>query len=109
MAKNSVFNESSRYTQGGATETFKNRHGWWERRNFPHADDDINFTLTLRHTMRPDLVAQEVYGHVNLTWLVLQYNNILDVVTEFKAGTVIKLPAIHRIQSEILTNAPGGK
>jgi len=108
MSKNSVENKNSRYVQGGTTTISKTKLGWWERIIYAQREDDINFTIAARHAMRPDRVAFEIYGQASLAWLVLQYNNIFDITTEFEPGMKIRLPAVHRLQSEILINPPGG-
>jgi hypothetical protein len=41
-------------------------------------------------------------------WLVLQYNSIVDINTEFVAGESIILPTFERAQTQILTKSVGG-
>ncbi len=105
---NSVEQKYSRYVQGGDTIRLKNRLGWWERRSLPKADDDITYTLTAEDDRRPDIVAYKFYGRPTFAWLVLQYNNISDIETEFVAGKKIILPTERRVILDIMTKSPGG-
>ncbi len=111
MAKrnsNSTDEQNSRYVQGGETDRLPNRLDWWERRNFDRRDDDIKLTLSIRYNLRPDLLSFDLYGTPNLAWLILQYNNIVDINEEFITGKQIVVPSEPRVQSEILTKQPGG-
>jgi hypothetical protein len=104
----STNNRTSRYTQGGFTDKYSKRIGWWERIIFEPRDDDILYEIQTYQARRPDLVAKAVYGQVRLTWLVLQYNSIVDVETEFLAGKEIRLPTQRRVITEITTRPVGG-
>ena len=105
---NSAESNSGRYTQGGLVDRFNNRLGWWERFPITRSTDDIRIVVTKQFEGRPDLVAFRVYKQVTLAWLVLQYNNIVDVNTEFVPGKVLTLPTPQRVQVSILTKAVGG-
>ena len=105
---NSTEIRNSRYVQGGETDRYANRLGWWERRTMPRQDDDIQYTIDKRVEGRPDLIAHHVYGKVQLMWLVLQYNNIVDVETELVAGEEIFLPTVERVMLSIMTKPVGG-
>lgn len=98
----------SRYVQGGDTIVYPNRLGWWERRVFEKDDDDIFMTIDLRYDRRPDLLAFEMYGNAQLAWLVLQYNNIVDINEEFVAGSEIRIPTAERVTLVMLNRTPGG-
>ena len=98
----------SRYTQGGVTDRFPNRVGWWERFPLEKLDTDLKVEIFPEEDRRPDLVADRVYDNVRLTWLVLQYNAIVDVETEFRTGTIIRLPEERRVYLDIVTNPTGG-
>lgn len=106
--KKSTDQRMSRLVQGGTTDVYKKRLGWWERFNFPSSNDDIPYTIPQSRDRRPDLVAKDAYGQVRLTWLVLQYNGIVDIETEFRAGREIKLPTQRRAMS-FITQSAGGK
>lgn len=104
----STDNRNSRYVQGGVTEIYSNRTGWWERRIFERHDDDIRFIVETREAKRPDVIAQTVYGKAIYAWLVLEYNNIIDVETELLPGAEIFLPSRARLILDIITAPTGG-
>ena len=105
---NAVEIQHSRYVQGGETDRFSNRLGWWERRDFPKQDNDYRISVLVQEAGRPDLISFRVYGNARYAWLVLQYNTIVDPVTELIAGTEILLPEESRLLLDILTNTTGG-
>lgn len=98
----------SRFTQGGRTTEYPRRLGWWERRVLPQRDDDVFYTVTSQEATRPDIIAFNAFGDAGLAWLVLQYNNIVDNVTELTEGTEIRLPTRERVLLNILTGSVGG-
>lgn len=106
---NSTDVHRSRYVQGGTTERYPTRLGWWSRKPMSKSDTDITITINNRYHQRPWLVAADVYGADNLEWVILQYNCILDVVEEFVMGKVITIPTPQRLNLEILSNQAGGK
>jgi hypothetical protein len=66
------------------------------------------FTLTreVRHyqvskyeSMRPDIVSEAIYGTVDHWWVLLKFNDIVDIFTEFKEGFIIKVPNVVDIQN----------
>ena len=103
----STNSQSGRYVQGGSTEQYENRIGWWERRNFAKSYDDVTVTVTPRTACRPDLIAYDIYQKANLQWFILQYNNIADINTELTAGTKLTLPTPARMQSTVMTQSTG--
>lgn len=105
---NAVNRRNSRYTQGGLTDRYPNRLGFWDRRELKKSDTDFTVTLQPDEDRRPDIVAYRVYGKAELQWLVLQYNTIVDIETEFTAGTEIRLPDPRRVNLDILTQPIGG-
>lgn len=106
--KNVTSSPSSRYTQGGRADVYPTRVGWWEKRKIEKADSDIFITIRPGEEKRPDLIAWNVYQRANLGWVVLQFNNIVDVETELVTGKTIRLPAIRRLTMDILTQRTGG-
>ena len=99
----SIRNREGRYTQGGTSTQLDNRLGWWERRIIPYSDDDTFLVLSSRYDRRPDLVAFDFYDKANYQWLILQYNNIVDINEEFVVGKEIRLPSRSRVFREILS------
>lgn len=104
---NSVDYRNSRYVQGGDVEIFPTRLGWWERRIIETADDDLTLLITSDFDKRPDLLAYNLYGKAALSWIILQYNNILDINTEFVAGKTITVPSPARVVLDITTQSTG--
>ena len=104
--KSSVLKKNTRYIQGGYTQILPRALGWWEKFQTLTTDEvtDIRFVITTEFALRPDKVGYMVYSRNDLGWLVLQYNNIVDINTEFVAGKEIILPSPVRVFSEILTN-----
>lgn len=105
----STDNKSSRYVNGGLTDKYAKRLGWWDRYQFSYDDTDLVITLSTKYDQRPDLVSYDIYGTANYEWVVLQYNNILDIVTEFVVGKDIRLPTFERLNRDILIRSTGGK
>lgn len=104
--KSSVLKKNTRYVQGGVTDVLPNALGWWEEASIPTDQvDDILFTITAAYDKRPDKIAYQLYGRTDVTWLVLQYNQIVDVNTQFISGMQIWLPSPSRVFSDILTNS----
>lgn len=103
--KSSVKKKYSRYVQGGTTDVFKERLGWWERRDDILTDqvDDLTFTITKRYEHRPYLVAKMFLGREDMEWLILQYNEIVDIIEEFVVGREIKIPSKNRTFLSIAT------
>lgn len=94
-----------RYVQGGTPDQFSNRIGWWERRAFAPSVTDVVLPLPARYALRPDLLAYDVYGKATLAWVILQYNNIIDINVEFVQGATILVPTRERVQTEFLTKS----
>ncbi len=107
--KNATQNRTGRYVQGGLTDIYSNKLGWWERRLLPYRDDDFSFVVLENETARPDLISYRLYGKSSYAWLVLQYNNIVDPETELLPGTSIRMPTQSRLTLDIITKAEGGK
>lgn len=106
--KNSLRRAYSRVLQGGTSDISGDKISWWERKNINAADANVfNYTITPKTAGRPDTVAYDIYGTTELEWVVLQYNNIVDVSEEFVAGKVIKLPTQQYLLSAIMTKSVG--
>jgi hypothetical protein len=103
LDKSSLQKERSRILQGGTAESTESRIGWWEREVFSEDSSDTPFTLTTTYSGKPDLVSYDFYGRNDLGWVILQYNNIIDVNTEFTTGSNISLPSKSRVFLEFLS------
>jgi hypothetical protein len=103
--RSSVLRKDTRYVQGGTTTVSKKKVGWWERSPTftERAPDDIVIqSLPVVYDGAPGLLAYDIYQSNNLEWVVLQYNNIVDVNEEFVAGARIVLPSPERLFSSML-------
>lgn len=106
--KRSVDDKRSRYTQGGLTDTYPTRLGWWSR--YPMIRDsitDYEYTIPNKYHLNPHAMAYDFYGSADYFFIILQYNNILDVNEEFIAGKMLILPTRSRIV-EFLGKRTGG-
>lgn len=104
----SVNNANSRYIQGGVTDVFPNRLGWWERQSIPPALDDIRVQVQPEEDGRPDLMAFRLYGNPKIDWVILMFNTIQDIEVEFVTGKTFNVPSAPRVSREILGKSPGG-
>jgi len=104
---NSIKLKNSRYVQGGNTE-IENRLEWWERRIFNTSPTDLRYVVENKYEGRLDLLAYAFYGDPKLWWLIGQYNNILDPITEIIPGTVLIIPIKDRVMLDMLNKKIGG-
>jgi len=109
IGNNSVENRNSRMVQGGLTDTYTKRLGWWEKRILNKQDDDLFIAISENEAARPDLISNRIYGKPIYAWLVLQYNNIVDPEIELSVGTTLRLPTRARLILDIITKPEGGK
>jgi hypothetical protein len=63
-------------------------------RPVPADADDFLYTLQPQYSYRPDLLAFDLYGDVNLWWVFMQRNLdvIQDPILDFVPGTQIYIP-----------------
>lgn len=101
--KSSIDVKRGRYNVGGTTDIFSNRLGWWERDLdiLERKIDDVTYLITKDREFKPSLVAYDVYKTTELEWLVLLYNNIIDINEEFIAGKYLELPSPARAMYQI--------
>lgn len=96
--KSSLRKSKSRYIYGGVSENVGDKIGWWERAILPKSSiDDITIKIDNVYNKRPDLISYDYYGTTEYEWLVLQYNNIVDINEELVYGKSILLPVASRI------------
>jgi hypothetical protein len=72
-------------------------------RNIVAERDDILFTITKNYEHRPDLLAYDLYGDVNLWWVFAIRNPsvINDPIYNMKSGIQIYLPKITSIKHSL--------
>lgn len=101
----SINQRDGRYTQGGITDSFPNRLGWWERRTIPKDDSDIYLIVSKRGEGRPDLISDQIYGSAYYAWFIMQYNSIVDPVEELVTGKKLRLPIPSRLKINIINQS----
>jgi hypothetical protein len=71
--------------------------------DIPVQTDDILFQITNNYQNRPDLLAYDLYGDVNLWWVFSVRNKsiIKDPVFDMVAGTKIYLPKLTTINAAL--------
>jgi hypothetical protein len=108
--KSSLRKKTSRLLQGGVSEFNDTYIGWWER-DILDKDDitDIVYQINKVYEGKPDLIAYDYYGKNGLGWLVLQYNDIVDINEELMAGKMITLPSKSRVFYKLLSRPVGAK
>ena len=103
---NSLFNKFSRYVGGGQTETANGRLEWWERNTFETDSSDVEYVVDAFYEGRPDLIASSFYNEPRYWWVIAQYNNIIDPVSEITTGRILLIPAKDRV--ELMLNSRQG-
>lgn len=85
--KSSPYAETPISTDGNYLEQYVTR-------NVPASFDDVVFEITNKYNLRPDLLAHDLYGDVNLWWIFSERNpnTLKDPVGDFKSGTIIFIP-----------------
>jgi hypothetical protein len=70
-------------------------------RNIPVVADDVQYTVTTQYEYRPDLLAYDLYGDVNLWWVFSVRNKdvIKDPIYDLYAGQTIYLPQMTTLNS----------
>ena len=63
--------------------------------------DDVSFTVTSQYEFRPDLLAYDLYGDVNLWWVfsVRNKDKVKDPIYDLYAGQTIYLPKLSTLQN----------
>ena len=69
-------------------------------RDIPAETDDILYEVTKNYEYRPDLLAYDLYGDVNLWWVFAVRNKsvIKDPTYDLTSGTKIYLPKLTTIK-----------
>jgi hypothetical protein len=105
--KNSLAKRRTRMLDGGKAELKGNKIGWWEKRELPkNSVTDRIEKITEKYHKRPELMAKDFLGSTRLMWLLLQYNNIVDIEEEFVLGKEIILPSRGRAETEFTGKSP---
>lgn len=80
-------------------------YGPWVLPNFlktrPSNDNIGRFYVTADFEGRPDRVAESIYGSSQLEWVIIAFNNALDVLNWPTAGLIIEYPLSNVVFSEL--------
>ena len=62
------------------------------------SEDTLTIIVQNKFNLRPDLLAQELYGSARLWWVFVHYNRdkLKDPIFDFKAGIKIVVPKTYR-------------
>ena len=65
--------------------------------------DDVRFTVTSQYEFRPDLLAYDLYGDVNLWWVfsVRNKDKVKDPIYDLFAGQIIYLPKLSTLKNTL--------
>lgn len=93
----------SKYSPYYSTDQSNGYLDVWKSISIPMLADDILFTLTKSYEYRPDLLAFDLYGQVNLWWVFAarNLNVIQDPIFDMQAGTNIYLPQLTTLKSTL--------
>ena len=63
-------------------------------RDIPHIEEDITYSIAPEYANRPELLAHDLYGDVNLWWVFMARNPnaFEDPVWDFRAGKKFFIP-----------------
>ena len=98
---------TSRYVQGGISETENDRIEWWERTIFAKDPTDRVYVVEPIYEGRLDNISNAFYGEPRYWWVIAQFNNILDPSTEIITGRTLLIPTKDRLML-MLTGRQGG-
>ena len=92
---------SQYYTTGIAQGKYLD---FWKQRPIPSRSNDVLFEINTIYNLRPDLLANDLYGNSKLWWIFAERNpNVLkDPLGDFILGIKIFLP-----QKDLLFSALG--
>lgn len=101
--KSSINRKKSRIVQGGTATTTNDKISWVERRNINQQTDPLErkYKLTVVTVNRIDMLANMFYGNTELEWIILQYNNIVDI-SDLSVGDEIAIPSVTYVNRMIL-------
>lgn len=108
MSNTSLDSKYSRYVSGGVTEIGTHGLEYWEKNKWNLSDTDLVYVLKKTDEKQPWILAEAFYGQANLMWVILQYNNILDIQEELVAGRQLIIPTKDRVFKEFLKSPNNG-
>lgn len=75
----------------------------WVNRPIPKQSDDIVFRINETYNLRPDLLANDLYGDPGLWWVFAQRNpnTLVDPLGDFVVGVQIYIPKITTLKTAL--------
>ena len=72
-------------------------------RGIPKLDDDKLFIINETYSLRPDLLAFDLYSDADLWWVFAQRNpnTLVDPLFDFKEGTSIRIPTLDTLRDAL--------
>jgi hypothetical protein len=97
---------SAKYSSTSPYYSTSNSNGYLDVINFRDiaaTTDDVLFEVTSNYNNRPDLLAYDLYGDVNLWWVFAVRNKsiIKDPTFDLVTGVKIYLPTLENINASI--------
>ena len=97
------FSQNSKYTRNSVKYIDNNNklQVWYRRPTIEQHSTDEVIMVEAGELMRPDKIANRMYGKPNLSWVIILTNQIFDI-REFYVGRQLRIPKLERIQGFIL-------
>ena len=97
---------ASTYSSTSPYYSTSNSNGYLDVINFRDITantDDVLYEVTSNYQHRPDLLAYDLYGDVNLWWVFAARNRniIQDPLFDFEAGLNIYLPKLSTLKTAL--------
>jgi hypothetical protein len=94
------YSKTSPYYQTDQPQGYLDVMNW---RQIPFESDDILFSVTNTYQNRPDLLAYDLYGDVNLWWVFAVRNPAIlkDPIFDMVAGIKIYLPKLSSMKKTL--------
>ena len=95
----SIYTKTSPYFK---TPVLNNHLDIIDFRDIPASTDDVLYIVNPTYSLRPDLLAFDIYGDVNLWWVFAVRNKdvIQDPIYDLVAGQRIYLPTANTLKQQ---------
>jgi hypothetical protein len=78
------------------------RYGLWDPPEIRLLGGEPTFTVPPEMEQRPDLIANQFYGDVELWWAIMWVNNILLPIRDLVAGMTIVIPSKDEVDRALI-------
>jgi hypothetical protein len=95
-----IYSKTSPYYSTG---TYSNFLDVMVNRSIPKLANDRIYTIDKIYHLRPNLLANDLYGYTSLWWVFAQRNpnTLKDPLFDFVAGTTIYLPSMSTLKTSL--------